>query len=75
MKHETFFVAEGGQRFEPLAHTMDDAAALTGISRAKLYEILNEGGLSGKKLGRRTIILRAVLIEFLHALPDYEAER
>lgn len=75
MKHETFLVAEGSQEFEPLAHTMEDAAAITGISRAKLYKILNEGGLTGKKIGRRTIILRGVLIEFLHALPDYEAER
>ena len=75
MKHEPLSLTGEGRKFEPLAHTMEDAALITGISRAKLYEVLNEGGLSGKKVGRRTIILRAVLIEFLNTLPDYEAER
>lgn len=74
MKHEPFFLTEGSRKFEPLAYSMEDAAAMLGISRAKLYEILNIGDLGGKKLGRRTIILHYVLVDFLEGLPDYKID-
>ena len=74
MKHEPFFSTDEGRRFEPLAYSVDDAAAILGISRQKLYDILNIGDLGGKKLGRRTIILHYVLVEFLEGLPDYEID-
>lgn len=72
MKHEPYFLADDGRKFEPLAYSMEDAAALIGVSRGKLYEALNIGELGGKKLGKRTIILHYVLVNFLEGLPDYQ---
>lgn len=71
MKHEPVSPPNDGRNSEPLAYTIEEAAAALGISRAKLYEILRGGGLGGKKLGRRTLILHYVLVNFLDDLPDY----
>ncbi|MDG5751968.1 helix-turn-helix domain-containing protein [Qipengyuania sp. XHP0211] len=74
MKHEPLSSVSGGRKIEPLAYSMEEAAAMLGISRGKLYRILNVGEIGGKKLGRRTIILHSDLVKFLDNLPNCDEE-
>jgi excisionase family DNA binding protein len=39
------------------------------ISRSKLYVLVAEGAVIGRKIGRRTVFLRADLDAFLASLP------
>ncbi|MFV0645868.1 MAG: helix-turn-helix domain-containing protein [Sphingomonadaceae bacterium] len=41
----------------PLAYSINDAVAITTLSRPRIYQLINEGKLETRKLGRRTIIL------------------
>jgi excisionase family DNA binding protein len=43
--------------------------AKIGIGRDKFYDLIREGKLPARKLGRRTLILAADLDAFLEALP------
>lgn len=54
--------------------TIPEAVKATGLSRSRLYESLKDGTLSGKKAGRRTLILFADLENYLASLPNYQAE-
>jgi len=40
----------------PLAHQLQSAVRLTGISRSQLYELIKRGELPIVKVGRRTLI-------------------
>jgi excisionase family DNA binding protein len=55
----------------PLALTIHEARVLTGLGRTKLYELLKTGKLPAKKVGKRTLILRSDLEDFLASLPRY----
>lgn len=46
-----------------------EASAAAGIGRTKLYEAIADGRLMARKLGKRTLILRDDLRQFLAALP------
>lgn len=46
-----------------------EAAAQLGISRSRIYELLRDGELSARKLGRRTLISREAVTAFLAGLP------
>ncbi|WP_246786814.1 helix-turn-helix domain-containing protein [Bradyrhizobium sp. USDA 3458] len=46
-----------------------EACVIAGIGRTMLYEAIAEGRLKCRKLGKRRLILRAELDEFLTALP------
>jgi excisionase family DNA binding protein len=52
------------------ALTIPETCAESRIGRTKIYEAINEGLLPAKKLGRKTIILRSDLRQFLAALPN-----
>ena len=52
-----------------LAYSVDEAAAVTGLSRDLLYDQMRTGKLGYLKVGRRRIITREHLAEFL-ALPS-----
>lgn len=56
-------------RQERLALTTGEAAALIGIGRSALYDIIRCGKLPARKIGARTIILREDAVAFLQALP------
>jgi excisionase family DNA binding protein len=58
---------------KPLALTVVEAARLSGTSRSTIYEALQRRELEGKKLGRRTIILRDALEHYLASLPSFGA--
>lgn len=50
---------------ERLAYSVDEAAALTGLSRDLLYDEMRRGHLGYLKVGRRRLITRQHLEEFL----------
>ena len=52
-------------RIEPLAYTVDEAAAATRLSRDLLYDEMRAGRLAYLKIGRRRIITRQHLDAFL----------
>lgn len=49
--------------------SIQEACELAGIGRTKIYEAISQGDLKARKLGKRTLILRSDLHEFLHSLP------
>jgi excisionase family DNA binding protein len=51
------------------ALTIPEACAASRIGRTKIYEAINEGRLVARKLGKKTLILRSDLREFLTTLP------
>jgi excisionase family DNA binding protein len=52
---------------ERLAYSIDEAARLTGLSRDLLYDEMRRGNLSFIKVGRRRLITRQHLQQFLGA--------
>lgn len=53
------------------ALSIEETMSATGIGRTKLYELINTGELKAKKIGKRTIVLKADLEDFLSNLQDY----
>jgi excisionase family DNA binding protein len=51
------------------ALSIAEAGAATGIGKTKLYEAIAEGKLRARKCGKRTLVLRDELREFLASLP------
>lgn len=45
----------------PISVSIHDAARLTSISRSRLYELMGEGKLPSKTIGRRRLIPYAAL--------------
>ena len=52
-----------------IAVTIPDATALSGIGRSSLYKLFNEGKLTPRKAGKRTLILVAELEGYIKSLP------
>ena len=46
-----------------------EACAIAGIGRTKFYEAIANGSLRARKFGKRTIVLRSDLQDFLSELP------
>jgi len=55
----------GDRPVERLAYSVDEAAAITGLSRDLLYDEMRTGRLAYLKIGRRRIIARQHLDAFL----------
>ena len=53
--------------------TMPEAQQFTGLSRTRLYELLQQNKITARKAGRRTLISFASLKDYLAKLPDYKA--
>jgi excisionase family DNA binding protein len=49
--------------------TVSEAGAMAGLGRTKIYEEISEGRLKARKCGKRTIILKDELRQFLESLP------
>jgi excisionase family DNA binding protein len=58
----------------PLAHTIAEASARSGIGRTAIYELINTGQLPARKRGRRTLILTDDLRRCLEALPQIKVK-
>jgi excisionase family DNA binding protein len=54
-----------GPAAERLAYSVDEVARLTGLSRDLLYDEMRRGNLSYVKIGRRRVITRQHLQQFL----------
>ena len=54
---------------DKIAVTISDATALSGIGRSSLYKLFNEGKLTPRKSGKRTLILVAELEKYIKSLP------
>lgn len=54
---------------ERLAYSVDEAASLTGLSRDLLYDEMRRGHLAYVKVGRRRLINRYHLQQFLGVTP------
>jgi excisionase family DNA binding protein len=57
--------AQSPVRLERLAYGIADAAFVSGISRSKLYELLNSGALASVKIGARRLIRAHKLAQLL----------
>lgn len=58
----------------PLAHTIAEACARSGIGRTAIYELINTGQLPARKRGRRTLILTEDLQRCLQSLPSIKVK-
>ena len=56
----------------PQALSISEACDLAGIGRTKLYEAISAGELVARKYGKRTLILRSDLSNFLSNLPTVQ---
>lgn len=51
--------------------SIEEVQKLSGLGKTKIYELLKSGDLPARKLGKRTLVLRADLDEFLSNLAAY----
>ena len=58
-----------------LAHTIQEAVALSRASRTGLYQALQKGELRAVKRGTRTLILAPDLKAWLDSLPAYRPSK
>ena len=59
----------GNSDLEVEGFSVAEACVVAGIGRTKIYESIESGRLKARKIGKRTIILRSDLQEFLQSLP------
>ncbi|MBO9100347.1 MULTISPECIES: helix-turn-helix domain-containing protein [unclassified Rhizobium] len=52
-----------------LSMTVDEATAYCGIGKTKLYELVKTDKISGRKLGRKTLLLTASIDDYVLSLP------
>lgn len=55
---------------ERLAYSIEEAAAVSGVGRTRLYQAIAAGRLRARKNGRATIVLTEDLAAFLRSLPE-----
>jgi excisionase family DNA binding protein len=65
LREELMTDITGDSPVERLAYSVDEAAAITGLSRDLLYDEMRTGRLAYLKIGRRRIITRQHLEAFL----------
>jgi excisionase family DNA binding protein len=61
-----------GPATERLAYSVNEAARITGLSRDLLYDQMRQGNLDYIKVGRRRLITRHHLEQFLDMAPGAE---
>jgi excisionase family DNA binding protein len=60
---------EGGKA----AYTINEFCQLFSVSRSKVYELIDEGSLATRKMGRKTLIRAEDARAWLNALPKGKA--
>ena len=53
----------------PLAYPIEDAPAVTGIPRTKIFEAVRTKQLTVRKIGRTTIVEHPELVRYVTSLP------
>jgi excisionase family DNA binding protein len=56
------------------AYSVPEVMVLLGINRDRVYELIRDRQLPARKLGRRTLVTRTDLENFLQALPRLRRE-
>jgi excisionase family DNA binding protein len=51
------------------ALSIAEVCAVAGIGRTKIYQAIADGSLKARKCGKRTLVLRNELRDFLSSLP------
>ena len=59
-------LASGGQ---PLTMTVEEAAALIGLSRSSAYDAVHRGDIPSRRIGHRILVLTQPLYELFAAAP------
>lgn len=57
------------EKLEPLAYSIADACRVSSIGKTRLYELINEGRLKTRKVGKRTLIPAASLRALIEGKP------
>lgn len=57
-----------------MSYTIDEVCKLCSIGRTKLYQIIADGYLPARKLGKRTLILHDDLVEFMGGLEKFSTQ-
>ena len=71
MRKKQFTTASAADLLEQrLAYSVDEAATVTGLSRDLLYDQMRIGNLAYRKVGRRRVITRQHLEQFLAITPS-----
>jgi excisionase family DNA binding protein len=55
-----------------IAVTIADGAQLIGMGRSTLYQLIGDGVIPARKIGRRTVVLVVDLERFVSSQPPYE---
>ena len=55
---------------EPIAVSVNQAVNVSGLSRSKIYELIKEGRIKTRQIGRR----RLIIMSSLRALLEYQEE-
>lgn len=58
------------ERSAPLTYSVKDACRISSLGRTRLYQLIGEGRLEARKLGRRTLIPAASLHKLLEGDTD-----
>ncbi len=56
------------------AYTIIEVCHHTKLGRTKVYQLISDGLLKARKIGKRTIVLRTDLEEFLNSLEPYNSK-
>lgn len=59
---------------EKLAFTIEEVTEAAGIGKTKIYESINSGSLKARKFGKKTLICRQDLEDFLNGLAPFETK-
>ena len=59
---------------QKVAATINEATQITGLGRSTIYQLINDGKLTRRKYGNRTLILVEELEAFVKSLPVTEGE-
>lgn len=66
-RKELHHLAASASTGHSLTVSIKEAAELIGIGRTKVYDLMDEGVLPSRKVGKRRIILRADVLKYLAA--------
>jgi excisionase family DNA binding protein len=55
---------------EPEVLSIEQTCAVTGLGKTKIYELIGSRALKTRRLGRRRLVLRRDLQEFLETLSE-----
>ena len=54
-----------------LSLSIEEVRSATGLGKTKIYQLINSGQLTARKIGKRTLVLKADLESYLSGLPTY----